>query len=198
MDDILDELRSEAAERIREGFDSRADIIENLGHVACESHGVEFEEDVLARIVDQELLEHYGRQETWTEPTDCDKLDAAFAAMEMRGIVARQNFTCCSNCGHSEIGAEIDAEKACRKLIGYAFYHMQDTERATQGGSIYIKFGTVGDTAEEEVGGHIADVIAASGLEVDWNGSADSAVEVKIADWRKRRVNELPLTDEPD
>src|SRR5262245_26165914 len=31
-----------------------------------------------------------GRESTWLTATDCDRLDAAFAAMEREGIVARQ------------------------------------------------------------------------------------------------------------
>lgn len=197
MDDILDELRARAAEDIREGFRTRADIIENLGHVACESYDAEIEEDVVARIVDAELLEHYGLQETWTEPTDCDKLDVAFAAMEKRGLVARQNFTCCNTCGLAEIWREITAAEESREVCGYAFYHMQDTEGAVEGGTICIKYGPTTGTTAEDVGDHICDALEASGLGFGWSGSADDTIEVDVADWRKRRANELPLTDEP-
>lgn len=198
MDEILDELRSRAAEDIREGFDTRDEIIENLGHVAYESHGVELPHRDIARIVDTELLEHYNRQETWTEPTDCDKLDAAFAAMEKRGLVARQNFTCCNTCARAEIWGEITEAEESREVIGYAFYHMQDTEGAAEGGTIYIKYGPTTGTTAEEVGHHICDAFEESGLVVGWSGSADDTIEVDIADWRRRRANELPLTDEPE
>lgn len=199
MDEILNDLRARAAEDIREGFRTRADIIENLGHVANESHGTEVEEDVIARIVDDELLAHYCRQETWTEPTDCDRLDAAFAGMEKRGVVARQNFTCCNTCARAEIWDEIIAvEKDPERVaIGYAFYHMQDTERAVEGGAINIKYGATSDSTAEAVGQHILDALLAVGLDAGWSGSADDAVQVGLTDWRKRRVNELPLTDEP-
>jgi hypothetical protein len=196
VNDILDQLRSEAAERIHEGFDTRADIIENLGHVACESHGVELPERDLARIVDAELLEHYATQESWTEPTDCDRLDTAFARMEKRGLVARQHFTCCNTCARAEIGREIGTAEVEREVIGYAFYHMQDTEGVVEGGTIQIKYGPTNGTIAEQVGHLVCDALEESGLVVCWSGSADDVIEADLTDWRKRRENELPLTDQ--
>jgi hypothetical protein len=200
VDETLEEVRSRAAEAVAEGFDTRDEIISNLVEATDYERDVELAEEIVARIVDDELLAHYGRQETWTAPTDCDKLDAAFAAMEKQGVVARQNFTCCNTCARAEIWDEVIAveEDSERVAIGYAFYHMQDTERAVEGGAINIKFGATSDSTDEAVGQHVFDALLAAGLDAGWSGSADDAVQVGLADWRKRRVNELPLTDEAD
>jgi hypothetical protein len=198
VDEILDELRARAAEDVREGFRSRADIIANLIEVANTDYDVPPDDRIVTRLVDAELLEHYGRQQTWAEPTDCDKLDAAFAAMEKRGLVARQNFSSCNTCARAEIWDEIAAAEESREVIGYAFYHMQDTERAVGGGAINIKFWPTIGAPAEEVGQHIHDALLECGVDAGWSGSADDAVQVGLTDWRKRRANELPLTDEPE
>lgn len=93
MDEILQQFRSQAEERVREGFDSRDSIIDGVTESIQDEHSVEIARRDAARIVDEELLVHYDRQSTWTEPTDCDKLDAAFAEMERQGVVARQHFS---------------------------------------------------------------------------------------------------------
>jgi hypothetical protein len=180
--------------------DETLEEVRSLVEATDYERDVELAEEIVARIVDDELLAHYGRQETWTAPTDCDKLDAAFAAMEKQGVVARQNFTCCNTCARAEIWDEVIAveEDSERVAIGYAFYHMQDTERAVEGGAINIKFGATSDSTDEAVGQHVFDALLAAGLDAGWSGSADDAVQVGLADWRKRRVNELPLTDEAD
>jgi hypothetical protein len=49
-------------------------------------------ERAVARITDEELEAHRRREATWTSPTDCDRLDRAFARLEMSGILARQDF----------------------------------------------------------------------------------------------------------
>lgn len=198
MNEALEQLRQWAARQVREGFDSRVEMIEQGWHYAYENLEIELPRRDVSRIVDEELLAHYGRQEMWTELTDYDKLDAAFASMEARGLVARQNFTCCNTCGRAEIWDEIASAEESREVIGYAFYHMQDTEGVEEGGTIYIKYGPTTGTTAEEVGNHICDAFEESGLIVGWSGSADDAIEVDVADWRKRRANELPLAVEQD
>ena len=93
---------------------------------------------------------------------------------------------------------EVAAAREDGPVLGYAFYHWQDTERAREGGSIFIKYGPVDDgdgkaLTAEEVGERIAGELRAAGLEVGWSGSSDDAVEVALRDWRRRRVNDLPL-----
>src|SRR5262249_24034466 len=135
---------------------------------------------------------HLQEQAGWPEATDCDRLDEASAAMESRGVVARQNFSCCSNCGHGEMWnvmqeAAQAGDPNCR-VLGYPFYHMPDTDRAVEGGDIYIKYGAIegSDQAAEAIGRIIADEVREAGLAVQWNGSANDAVAVTL-DWKKRR-----------
>ena len=135
------------------------------------------------------LAEHYQAQTAWPDLTDCDRLDEAFADLESRGVICRQDFSCCSNCGESEIGAEMgDAENAGVAVRGYAFYHMQDTERAVDGGGLYLKYGAVepGDEAGVAIGREIDAALKAHGLRTEWNGQLSDCVRVFL-DWKRRR-----------
>lgn len=199
MDEVLQQFRVEVAERVRQGFDSRDSMLESLADSVQDEYDVEVPRQDATRIVDEELLLHYDRQSTWADPTDCDKLDAAFEELEAQGVVARQHFTCCSTCGEAEIGGEMaEVEEEGQNVVGYAFYHMQDTERGMNGGTIFIKFGAVeqNDEAHERIGRAIAITLETHTLPVSWDGTVASAVGVTLADWRKRRENELPLTPE--
>jgi len=99
-------------------------------------------------------------------------------------IVARQNFTCCQNCGHSEIGDEMSESSR-----GYTFFHMQDTDGAIEGGGLYLAFGSTDadGTAEIAIGKEIASAVRAAGLKVEWDETNRARIFVTV-DWKKRRV----------
>ena len=125
----------------------------------------------------------------WTEATDCDRLDDAFAALEASGVIARQNFTCCGTCGSTEIWDEIgSAEAAGLPAHGYAFFHMQDTESAAEGYGLYLNYGacTEGEAAALAIGHEIVEQLEAHGLRTEWNGDWGTRIHVAL-DWKKRR-----------
>jgi hypothetical protein len=171
-----------------EGFDDPGRIIES----AVEMVEADLDDDELRahaeRLTAESLEEHQRRQSEWAGPTDCDRLDQAFAALEEQGIIARQNFSCCQNCGHAEIGEEIaNAEAEGRKVQGYTFYHMQDTEGACEGGFLYLAYGSNGNRAQiVRIGRRIARALEQAGLTVEWDGSAAQRIGVQLH-WRRRR-----------
>lgn len=125
---------------------------------------------------------------SWEGRTDCDRLDQAFAELESTGIVCRQDFTCCGNCGAAEIGDEFEAvEAAGVKVRGYAFYHQQDTERAIDGDGVYLNYGAEaeGEAPALEIAREIVSVLTAYGLRPDWNGSWGQRIHVPMQ-WRRR------------
>lgn len=141
-------------------------------------------------MLQRALAAHAEDEATWPILTDCDKLDAAFAALERKGVIARQNFSCCGNCGSTEIWGEIDAARdAGDPAHGYAFFHMQDTERAADGDGLYLNYGAVdeGEAAALAVGHEIVGELEAKGLQTDWNGSWDQRIAVSL-DWKRRRT----------
>ena len=135
------------------------------------------------------LAEHKREQASWTAPTDCDRLDAAFAALEKSGIVARQNFSCCGSCGAGEIVDEMETvQEAGATVRGYVFYHEQDTDGAVERGGLYLNYGS----AEEEempalrIGHEIVAALQQQGLTVVWDGTWEKRIHVDL-DWQRRR-----------
>jgi hypothetical protein len=135
------------------------------------------------------LAEHRAAEQSWPDLTDCDRLDAAFAALEEEGIVARQNFTCCGTCGASEIWDEIEAAQNEGVAVeGYAFFHMQDTESAVEGHGLYLNYGACaqGEDAAVAIGHRIVAALEAQGLATDWDGRIEQRIGISM-EWKKRR-----------
>ncbi|MDF7777616.1 hypothetical protein P1X14_20335 [Sphingomonas sp. AOB5] len=141
------------------------------------------------RLLREALADHADVAAGWPATTDCDRLDAAFAALEADGVIARQNFTCCSNCGSTEIWDEIAlAQDAGLPAHGYTFYHIQDTESAAEGHGVYLGYGACeeGEDAALDVAREILVQLEAHGLAPEWDGSWDRKIHVPL-DWKKRR-----------
>lgn len=135
------------------------------------------------------LAEHRAAEQGWSDTTDCDRLDAAFAALEEQGVVARQNFTCCGTCGATEIWDEIEAAQEEGVAVeGYAFFHMQDTESAVEGHGLYLNYGACeqGKDGAIAIGHRIVAALEAQGLSTGWDGRLEQRISVAL-DWKKRR-----------
>ncbi|MER7112420.1 DUF6891 domain-containing protein [Streptomyces sp. NPDC000229] len=135
------------------------------------------------QLVDRLWRERLVEQAGWEGTTDPERISRAFAALEERGIVAREHFTCCRTCGTAEIGGE--ADEASR---GFVYFHTQCTEGAAAGHGLYLLYGGF-DGSEETtaaVGREVVAALAEEGLTVDWNGSPERAIIVTGLDWRKR------------
>ena len=188
MIDTLDEIRRLIDRRVAGGFDGRGAILEDAKDYARDAK-LEGQDDAITRHLDDALACHRREQESWTRPTDCDRLDAAFAALEAEGIVARQHFSCCSTCGHVDVGGEIRAASQQRPVDGYVFYHVQNTESAAESGTLYLSYGATkkGDEPAVAVARRIVAAIERSGLKTEWNGRADTCVVVSGMDWKRWR-----------
>src|SRR5262249_8044959 len=143
--DIRSKVRQRIDSRVAEGFDSADQIQMDAVEEFSSTNGVD-EIDVIVR---QELAEatvaNRAAQKMWPQVTDCDRLDAAFEKLNEMGITARHNWSCCGNCGRAEMPDELErlnGEWQGTPIVGYSFYHMQDTERAALDGSLYLSYGS--------------------------------------------------------
>lgn len=187
--ETFEELRSYIERDVAAGFLSAEEIVESAVDV------LEGEADTAAltaeaeRLCAEALVAHDAAQLSWPAVTDCDKLDEAFEDLESRGIVARQNFTCCGTCGAAEIVDEMrkKAASGCR-VIGYAFYHAQDTESAAEGHGIYLNYGSTPDSEDGAlaIARVVVETLRARGLAPFWDGSVKRRIAVPL-DWRRRR-----------
>jgi hypothetical protein len=199
---IDDEIREMAetfiGQRVAMGF-----------HDADEIHGMaldyldeecEFDvlEPYLGQLTRELIAEHCEAQASWPAETDYDRLDRAFGALGQEyNVVARHNFTCCQSCGHSEIWAEIREAQEHGPVIGYTFYHEQDTESAVDGGYLYLAYGAVEDDEEatREVARRIVRALEEAGLGVEWNGDLRQRILIPDLDWKKRREDCRPADE---
>lgn len=111
------------------------------------------------------------------EDSDEDKtiLYYAFKKLNEGGIVAKENFSCCTTCGCAEI-----ADCLGEHDIGWCFYHAQDGERRAAGKSFFLSYGSVNEEDEQtvEVGEKIVAVLSSMGIRTSWNGNSASKIEV--------------------
>jgi hypothetical protein len=189
MVQALDNLREFIAHRVREGFESAHEIIENAQHWAYEKCGRDDLLPEIKRLTAEALAVHQTEQAGWGPTTDCDRLDSAFATLNAQGIVARQDFSCCNNCGFAEIWDEVEQEEKQHPVKGYVFYHLQCTERAIKTGQLLMAFGCVEEDPEAFLG--VANEIVAelrkAGLNASWGGTDGHPIVVEGLVWRRRR-----------
>lgn len=185
----LDELHGYLRHHVAAGYLDPADI----AAFGVDSFADQVDPAVLRHHVRRflgEILEDYRIEQCgWPAVTDCDRLDAAFAALEREGVVCRQNFSCCGTCGAAEIWDEMaGAEERGQAVRGYAFFHMQDTEAAVEGDGLYLSYGAVepGADAAEAVGRAVVDALEAKGLDPIWDGEWTHRIFVPLR-WRRRR-----------
>lgn len=108
---------------------------------------------------------------------DKKPLNTAFSAMRKAGIFARQSFECCQSCGLASVPEE-QAEKR-----GYVFYHQQDAEDLKKKGECYLAWGIGGGMgAQKNFGNKVREILESAGVVVDWNGSNDTRIKIKLAE----------------
>jgi hypothetical protein len=191
----VEEVREYVVTSVKAGYDTRDEIVRAAFDVFAEDlPGIDVK-GVATRRVDEELAEQRRREATWTGPTDCDRLDRAFARLEKSGIVARQNFSDCGTCGAGEIAEEIERLNAAgKKVRGYVFFHQQDSEGALDG-SLYLSYGHASDESEAAqlaIAREAVAALKAVGLHTIWDGKLDTRVGISPIEWRKRRFTPAP------
>ncbi|KFG00267.1 hypothetical protein IQ62_14590 [Streptomyces scabiei] len=184
------DVREQVEERVREllrcGYDDRARLSE-----AAEEHLVDGDTRPVSRaqarqLVDRLWVERLAEQETWDGVTDPERITRAFESLgAAHGITARENFTCCRNCGTTEIGAE-----GAPDARGFVFFHSQCTEGAAAGYGLTLLYGGFDDddATTTMVGRQVVAALAAEGLSAQWDGDPTKAITVTPLNWRKRLV----------
>ena len=175
---------------IKEGFLQRDDIIQaTLMEFRGEFGGPDFDKAVAA-TVDRHLARYLIMESAWVASTDCDKIERAFRDLEKMGVVTRQHFACCNDCGHREMQSELRRLRKGASVRGFAFFHHQDTQRAIKQGTLFLTFDAIEKNVEKavEIGGIVLDTIRKTGLKAEWSGSYLQRIAVSV-NWRKRRFS---------
>lgn len=185
----LEALRDQVVLWVLPGFNTRSDVLEYAGQFRDDDE-LPVTDRQVKRLVDDVWQARLTEQQTWPDPTDADKVDAAFAELDDAGVVARMNFTCCQTCGVAEIDDERPTD---RPSFGYVFFHQQDAERlADPAARLYLAFGAFdpvpGQVAEQDtaVGRRIESALRARDLPVDWDGSSGQRISLGPLTWQRR------------
>jgi hypothetical protein len=176
-------LHANAHYLVAGGFHDRQEIVEMLPEVAA----VEAPESMLAPIVDAEIARKNAAEPGWPRETDCDRLDAAFAALHAQGIFAQQYVGYTQDEGFQSV-AEALAEENEGKYSGFCFFTAQDVEHLLDGDrSLFLAFG---DSEEGEravdVGRKICTVLRGAGYEADWDESPSTRIKLANFHWKRR------------
>jgi hypothetical protein len=127
------------------------------------------------------------------------KLNLAFKAMRKAGLLARQNYKCCQNCGGYALTTEAEKlVKAGKTVNGCCFYHHQDAAVLRESRSrswrapvateyLYLAYGDMSSNelgniglSTAEVGKIVVRCLVDAGLDPIWNGSTDQRIKVTV------------------
>lgn len=183
---VAEEVDDTIRRMVAAGFAPSDEII-RAAVEQCDEAAPEVVEPYAMQALTLALQRQREAQASWPAVTDNDRLDAAFAALEARGIVARQDFTCCQSCGHGEIWDEVDGRASgLPPARGYTFYHQQDTESGVAGEGLMLAYGAVDEGAEERIGHEVVAALREHGLAPQWDGSTGRRIGLPLT-WQRRR-----------
>nr|WP_314551352.1 SMC-Scp complex subunit ScpB [uncultured Ottowia sp.] len=152
-----------------------------------------------AAWVDAQLAALRQEQQGWPAVTDCDRLDAAFAALRQQGIVCLPHAGDTPGDGlaafRQALAAMPEHERA--RVTGYCFFHGQDLARALSDHLLWLTFGPHPQqkppqqkACAQQTGRLIAAALENEGLRAEWSCSGSSAGGERICvqpfTWQRR------------
>lgn len=194
------EVAATIEENIEFGFGSEDDIVKaalskllnqeqrHRSDSPAELRDMNGQEPAVRQLVKEAMARRQQLESTWTELTDCDRLNWVFDHLERQGIAARQNYWCCATCANFAISDEI--RSAAIPYIGYIYYHEQNTQNAASGGVIEIRYASRrnDDEGSRRVGLRVMKAAKLAGLQTSWSGSPDETIVIKLK-WRRRHFD---------
>ncbi|MCX4794895.1 MULTISPECIES: DUF6891 domain-containing protein [unclassified Streptomyces] len=184
-EDELEELEKRVREVLVGGYASRAELAELAEEYLVTEDRRPVSREQAEALADRMWLERVAEQATWQGETDPERLTRAFTALQKAGITARENFTCCRNCGQSEIGGEGGPDAR-----GFVYFHTQCTDSAAAGHGLMLLYGGCDGSSEttEVIGNEVVAALEAAGLNAEWDRDPGQAITVTPLDWCRRLV----------
>jgi hypothetical protein len=194
------ELKQEATTQIQlhlaQGFETPEQFLPGIIEMLADEHDEDEVRRVVAELLPKLQSQHVRDQRTWPSVTDCDRLDAAFEALNASGIMAKHHWWCCGNCGAAAMPEEFDrigGRWQGTPIVGYAFYHVQDTESAVDNGDLCLNFGSCEQASDAQayeaqsiaVARTVVACLREQGLEVDWDETYGRRPRVRVT-WQRR------------
>jgi hypothetical protein len=182
------DVAEEIAVQVRAGFEKKTRLLE----IFCEEmyEPGELDPAQVASAIDLEFEKLTKEQGSWPDVTDCDRLEAAFASLNKNGIIALHDAGFTQSDGYDDFLEALDQHPQRKSIIGYCYYHHQDTQRAVRGEGLNLAFGPVDPAEEQTQGAQIGEIIRKeleiSGLRVDWDGTLNKRLNVPEFRWQRR------------
>ncbi|PTL76555.1 hypothetical protein [Vitiosangium sp. GDMCC 1.1324] len=186
----------EAVEALRLGLDigvhSLPRLLDDCSHSSWTELGDERALRKVLKEFSQDVRKRLEEEKAWPEVLEADRLEAAFKDLLDSGIVAQMGGGNTLSSGWSAVREEADElRERGLELWGAAFFHEQDIESALAGGSLHIAFGELDEEPSDkdvQTGQAVVEALRKHGFEPDWNGSADTRIQVLPRfTWRRRR-----------
>lgn len=187
--DLPEGEREELERRVREvlvgGYADRAELAELAEEYLVTADRRPVSREQAQALADRMWLERVAEQAEWKGETDPERLTRAFNALREAGITARENFACCRNCGHSEIGGE-----GVSGARGFVYFHSQCTDSAAAGRGLMLLYGGFDGQSETTtaIGDEIVAALEAAGLHARWDRDPDGAITLTPLSWQRRLV----------
>lgn len=185
---LSEETLREIDTLVRSGFESRERVIE----IFCEEMYApgDLDPGEVSSAVDAAIQAHEQAKADWPEITDCDRLASAFTKLTSEGIICLHNAGNTQSDGFDDFRGLYRNHPARGSVRGYCFYHRQDTERAVEGGGLFLAFGPADSRLEESegpvIGRLIVTTLTAAGLQPQWDGTFAERIFLPEFIWQKR------------
>lgn len=202
-EEIADFLREVAVE----GYETDEEIVRA---VACSlAHDHPGQPDLgarVARLAPPVFDALHEVEATWPIPTDNDRLDRAFAALEKDGIHTLQNWYGSQLPADEEMQHELKfARERGQPYRGFAFFHGGDTRRAIAGEGLRITWGAALpkraaraklERASWEIAQELHRALWEQGLSPEWSRVVGEPITLPFT-WRRRRRRLAPARPPP-
>ena len=144
-------------------------------------------EAMLRNAIAPEFTKKAEAEKKWPKITDCDRLNAAFAALDKRGVLCLHNSGFEMSDGHTE-AFEVLSERPKDRYFGYCFYHGQDVESAMAGQGLMLAFNHVNSDVPDKlnVGLALKEELERDGFTLEWDGTSDQRINIPKFDWKRR------------
>ena len=170
------------------GFHDRDRVIEILDEERYEPGTLDAVQ--LAGAVDAAFARFAAERADWPAVTDCDRLDAAFAALGRRGVIALHDAGMTPADGYGDFLDALAREADPARVLGCCFYLSRDLANAVNGLGLTLTFYPVDSARKEEkrpeVGRIVREELERVGFAVEWDQGFPFEISIPAITWQHR------------
>jgi hypothetical protein len=195
MDGRIEEVRDSIRSRIWSGYYDADGVFEGI------IDDVWFDADdqdkkLLRDEIQREFQKKREAEQAWPDVSSCDRLDEVFESLRSKDILTQHRCGLTIQDGLHVIG-DLYREAGGKRsgLVGYCFYHLQDMDAAMwEDIGLWLAYGSFPPNREQAVltGQRIQEEFERAGLDVEWDGTADSRLLLKNFRWQRRSPGTEP------